>query len=392
MATMLQPLDRKSPSDLIAESERLATQLLRPNADIIDETRSFPRSAISELGRERMLGLMVPDEFGGAGASLSAMATVLEHLAQGCSSTSMVVLMHYCATAVLSAVAPPALKETVLPAIARGEHLSTLAFSEPGSGGHFYSPVSQAQSQNGSVILEASKSFVTSAGEADSYIVSTRSPQAASSQESNLYFVPQSAQGVEIANAFQGMGLAGNASAAMRLNRVEVPDQNRLGEEKSGFQSMLSVVLPHFQIGAAAVSLGLAKAALDQTVEHVSSRRYEHAGQSALAQVPRVQFLVAEMTLELRSGRAYLYDTIRKAMAGEADAILDVLGVKAKAAEVCLAVLSRAMTLGGGRAFGRKGGLERLFRDAQASAVMAPSTDVLKDFIGKAALGLPLFG
>jgi len=101
--------------------------------------------------------------------------------------------------------------------------------------------------------------------------------------------------------------------------------------------------------------------------------------------------LIAEMAIELRSARAYLYETIRKTMAGEADAMIDVLAVKAKTAEGSLAIVSRAMTLGGGSAFGRRGGLERLFRDAQASAVMAPVTDVLKDFVGKAVLGLPLF-
>ena len=391
MATMVRPGEGRALSDLIAESARLAVEVLKPAADAIDESRSFPRKALSQLGNQGLLGLMVAKEFGGAGAGLWDMAMVLEQLAQGCSSTAMVVLMHYCATAVLSATAPAALKQSVLPAIVRGDHLSTLAFSEAGSGGHFYFPVSQARRQDGKVTLDALKSFVTSAGEADSYIVSTRHPQAASAQESDLYFVPRASTGIEITSPFQGLGLAGNASAAMRLSGVTVPHHNLLGTEKSGFSTMLAVVLPHFQIGSAAVSLGIAKAAFDQTVEQVSSRKYEHAGPSDLAHIPRVQFLIAEMAIELRSGRAYLLEAIRKATAGEADAILDVLAAKAKAAEVSLAVVSRAMTLGGGRAFGRRGGLERLFRDAQASAVMAPSTDVLKDFIGKAALGLPLF-
>ncbi len=392
MATMVRPREVRGPAELLAESTRLASEVLRPAADGVDESRSFPRKALAQLGSEGVLGLMVPKDFGGAAAGLSEMAMVLEQLAQGCSSTAMVVLMHYCATAVLSTTAPPALKQSVLPAMVTGDHLSTLAFSELGSGGHFYFPVSQAQRQDGKVTLDAFKSFVTSAGEADSYIVSTRNPEATSAQESDLYFVPRSSTGIEIANTFQGLGLAGNASAAMQLSGVAIPHQNRLGAEKSGFNTMLSVVLPHFQIGSAAVSLGIAKAAFDQTVAHVSSRKYEHAGQSDLAHIPRVQFLIAEMAIELRSGRAYLFEAIRKAMAGDADAILDVLAAKAKAAEVSLAVVSRAMTLGGGKAFGRRGGLERLFRDAQASAVMAPSTDVLKDFIGKAALGLPLFG
>jgi alkylation response protein AidB-like acyl-CoA dehydrogenase len=154
---------------------------------------------------------------------------------------------------------------------------------------------------------------------------------------------------------------------------------------------MLEVVLPHFQIGVASISLGIATAAFQAITGRVGARRYEHAGGAALASIPRVQYLIAEMALELNSARTYLNETIRKALAGEPSAMVDVLGVKVKAAESCLEIVSRAMTLGGGWAFGRRGGLERLFRDAQAAAVMAPSNDVLKDFIGKACLGLPLF-
>jgi alkylation response protein AidB-like acyl-CoA dehydrogenase len=139
------------------------------------------------------------------------------------------------------------------------------------------------------------------------------------------------------------------------------------------------------------VSLGIATAAFHAATTHVVTRKYEQAGGAALATIPRVQFLEAEMALELRSARAYLQETIRRVTAGDAEAMLDVLGVKAKAAEASLAVVSRAMTLGGGAAFGRRGGLERIFRDAQAASVMAPSTDVLKEFLGKACLGLPLF-
>jgi len=165
--------DPPSPSHVLAQSKRIALEVLAPTADQVDQLRQFPRKNIAELGKGQVLGLMVPVEFGGAASGLSEMAAVLETLAQGCASTAMVVLMHYCATAVLAAKASPQIRRSLLSAIARGEHLSTLAFSEPGSGGHFYSPVSRATQRNDGAELSACKSFVTSAGEADSYIVST---------------------------------------------------------------------------------------------------------------------------------------------------------------------------------------------------------------------------
>jgi alkylation response protein AidB-like acyl-CoA dehydrogenase len=376
---------------ILAANEKLSQEMLRAGADQIDQSRRFPRENLQALGKAGVLGVLIPVQHGGAGAGLTEMSRVLEAQAQNCASTAMVTLMHYCATAIIAAKGSDALKQRVLPACARGEHLATLAFSEAGSGGHFYMPVSEVRQSGGQKTLSAAKSFVTSAGEADSYVVSARKTGAAAPTETNLYLIAKNTTGLSTQGRFEGLGLAGNASAAMSLTDVGIDDDARLGPEGTGFQSMLEVVLPHFQIGVASVSVGLAKAAHQIIVARMGARKYEHAGGAPLASIPRVQFLVAEITLAVNSGHAYLQETIRKALAADPAAMLDVLGVKAVAADACLAAVARAMTLGGGWAFGRRGGLERIFRDAQAAAVMAPSSDVLKDFIGKASLGLPLF-
>ena len=376
---------------LLAANEKLSREMLRANADRIDQSRQFPRENLSALGKAGVLGLLVPAQFGGAGAGLAEMSQVIDTQAQNCASTAMVTLMHFCATAVIAAKASGALKQEILPAIARGEHLSTLAFSEAGSGGHFYAPVSEVRRDGSQQKLSAQKSFVTSAGEADSYVVSARKAGAAGPTESNLYLIPKGTAGFTAQGRFEGLGLAGNASAPMMLAEVTVDDKTRLGPEGTGFQSMLEVVLPHFQIGVASVSAGIATAAFQAIATRVGARKYEHTGGAALSSIPRVQFLVAEMALEGDSARAYLGETIRRALGGDPAAMLYILGVKVKAADACLNAVSRAMTLGGGWAFGRRGGLERMFRDGQAAAVMAPASDVLKEFIGKACLGLPLF-
>jgi len=378
-------------NSLLAANEKLSQEVLRPRADEIDQARRFPRENMEALGKAGVLGLLVPSAYGGAGGGLPEMSRALETQGQACASTAMVTLMHFCATSVIAAKGGDAFKQKLLPAIARGQHLSTLAFSEAGSGGHFYAPVSEIRANGARKLLSANKSFVTSAGEADSYVVSARKPNSAAPTESSLYVVSKHAGGLATQGRFEGLGLAGNASAPMKLTDVALDDEARLGDDGTGFQSMLEIVLPHFQIGVASVSLGIAAAAFQTITARVGARKYEHAGGAALASVPRVQFLTAEMALELNGGRAYLAETIRKALAADPAAMLDVLGVKVKAADAALNIVSRAMTLGGGWAFGRRGGLERNFRDAQAAAVMAPSSDVLKEFIGKATLGLPLF-
>jgi alkylation response protein AidB-like acyl-CoA dehydrogenase len=376
---------------VLAENEKISRETLRASADQIDQARRFPRENLEVLGKSGVLGLLIPTQYGGAGAGIAEMSEVLDIQAQNCASTAMVTLMHYCATVVIAAKGGDELKQQLLPAFASGKHISTLAFSEAGSGGHFYMPVSEVRQNGGRKTLSATKSFVTSAGEADSYVVSARKAGAAAPTETNLYVIAKNAQGFSTQGRFEGLGLTGNASAPMSLEEVAIDDATRLGEEGTGFQTMLEVVLPYFQIGVASVSVGIAKTARQAILGRMGARKYEHADGTALASIPRVQYVVAEITLAVNSGHAFLRETVQKVLGADPAAMLDVLGVKVVAADACLAAVSRAMTLGGGWAFGKRGGLERIFRDAQAAAVMAPSSDVLKDFIGKASLGLPLF-
>jgi len=255
---------------LLVANEKLSQEVLRPGADQIDQSRRFPRENIGALGKAGVLGLLVPAQFGGAGASLGEMSRVLDTQSQACASTAMVTLMHYCATAVIAAKGGDRLKQELLPSFAHAGHLSTLAFSESGSGGHFYAPVSEVRQKR----LSASKSFVTSAGEADSYVVSARKTGAAGPTESNLYLISKGASGLAAQGRFEGLGLAGNASAPMTLTDVAIDDETCLGSEGSGFQSMLEVVLPHFQIGVASVSVGIATAAFQTIVARVGARKY----------------------------------------------------------------------------------------------------------------------
>jgi alkylation response protein AidB-like acyl-CoA dehydrogenase len=183
------------------------------------------------------------------------------------------------------------------------------------------------------------------------------------------------------------MGLRGNASAPVRLEAVAVPASHRLSPEGEGFQVMLSAVLPWFQLGSAAVWTGLARAATEATRAHLLSSRMDHLGQS-LADLPNLRARLAEMQIAVDSGRAFLHHVAQQMEEPGPTTMLAVLESKASAA---LRVTDLAMQACGGAAFSRHLGVERFFRDARAGAVMAPTTDVLYDFIGRALLDMPLF-
>ena len=364
--------------------EKVATDVIRPAAAEIDQNGAFPRAAMDALSRSGLLGLISSKEVGGMGEGLRAAAMVIERVAQECASTAMVLCMHYAGTAVIEAHGPLAIRK----AIAEGKHVTTLAFSEQGSRSHFWAPVSTAAPHHGTVHLDAAKSWVTSAGEADSYVWSSR-PLAAEGA-STIWLVPANLAGISVAGVFNGLGLRGNASSPINAKQATLERSAMLGPDGGGFDIMMSIVLPCFQIMNAAFSIGTMEVATRKAAEHVSGIKLQHLG-NTLSDLPTVRAYIARMRIKTDLARALLLDTLDAAEKGREDAMLRILEIKAAAGEASTEVTDLAMRVCGGAAFRKDVGVERHFRDARAATVMAPTTDVLYDFIGKAVCGMPLF-
>ena len=363
--------------------EQVATEVVAPHAAEVDRTGSFPAQSIDALARAGLFGLVSAPEVGGSGQGPRAAAGVIERLARECGSTAMVMCMHYAGVAVLERHAPLEVRREV----AAGRHLSTLAFSEAGSRSHFWAPVGTAARAAGGVVLNARKSFVTSATRAAAYVWSSR-PLAAPGQ-STLWLVPAGLAGLQVPGRFDGLGLRGNDSAPVIAENVRIAESNRLGADGAGLQIMLEVALPWFNVMSAAYCVGLMHAATERTVTHTAGVRFE-PGDATLAALPTVRAYLARMRIKTDAARTLLLDTLDALEQARPDAVLRVLECKAAAGESATEVLDVAMRVCGGAAFRKDVGVERLFRDARASTVMAPTTDVLYDFIGRALCGMPL--
>jgi isovaleryl-CoA dehydrogenase len=369
---------------------RVIDEVVAPRATEVDASGEFPREQVRALGAAGLLALTVPADLGGGGAGLREAAEVIRELGSVCGSTAMVVTMHYAAVGALTAAGD---KET-LTAIAAGDHLSTLAFSEQGSRSHFWAPLSSAVplDDGQTVRLEASKSWVTSAGEADSYVWSSQPLSGATGAgPMTLWLVPAGAAGLSVAGAFDGLGLRGNSSAPMTADGVTVPLDALLGSDGAGLDLALAAVLPVFLICSAAMSAGLMRRLADETAAHLGRTRFEHLGVSLAQQTgPRAQ--LARLRIEADRAWALVAETLTAVESGREDAQLLVLEVKAAAGEAAADAADLALKVGGGAAFRKESVVERLFRDSRAARVMAPTTDALHDFIGRALLGLPLLG
>jgi alkylation response protein AidB-like acyl-CoA dehydrogenase len=222
-------------------------------------------------------------------------------------------------------------------------------------------------------------------------VVSSLAPDGKGPTESTLYLVPAQTPGLSVAGPWDGLGLRANASAPMILESCAITRELQLTEDGAGFPAMMNVVLPLFNLGAAAVALGLCRAAVAATAKHLNTARFEHLGQSLGESLPTLRAQIAEMQIDTDGLAARIDDLIDHLEQPRDTTLLRVLETKAAAGDVAIKVTSTAMRVCGGAAFSKHTGVERLFRDAHAGAVMAPTGDVLREFIGRAVLGLPLF-
>ncbi len=366
--------------------QRVLDDVVAPEAPAVDGDGTFPQRSIDALAAAGLLGLTVSADLGGGGLGMRQAAEVVQRLAGTCGSTAMVVLMHYTAVAAIEGHAP----ESVRKAVAGGQHLSTLAFSESGSRSHFWASQGTATADDGRVRLDARKSWVTAAGRADSYVWSSRPLDPAAEGPMTLWLVPSSSAGLTQPAGFDGLGLRGNGSTPVTADGVQVTTDDMLGPDGGGLDLALTGILPWFLVLTGAFGLGLMEVVTAETGAHLSSTRLEHLDQTLAQQpIPRVDH--ARMRVQTDQAAAFLDDTLGALETQRADAMLRVLEVKAVTAEAAIAVTDLAMKVCGGAAFRKELGVERAFRDARAARVMAPTTDALLDFVGRAVNGLPLF-
>jgi len=375
----------------VSSAQEIANRILAPAARQNDKEARFSSEAIAALGPAGLLGITLPSEVGGSALGPRTLAAVIATFAEADASAAMVYLMHVCATATIAAARPGAAVAQTLKDISAGKHLTTLAFSEAGSRSHFWAPVSRAKRNDVAVHLTAKKSWVTSAGHAQSYVVSALAPEGKSPTDSTLYLVASDTPGLSVAGPWDGLGMRANASAPMILEDCEVEPGLQLTDDGAGFKAMLGVVLPLFNLGTSAVALGLCRAAVAGSAAHLRSARFEHLGQTLGESLPTLRAQLATMQIDTDGLAARVDDLVDHLERPRETTMLRVLESKAAAGDVAIAVTSAAMRVCGGAAFSKHLTIERLFRDAHAGAVMAPTGDVLRDFIGKAVLGMPLF-
>jgi alkylation response protein AidB-like acyl-CoA dehydrogenase len=371
-------------SAVLAGVRSVAAGPARAKAASVDAERAFPRDTISALGAGGALGLVVPAGAGGSGGGLLALAEACEQLGAACASSAMVFLMHSVTAATIAAGGGEGAAE-LLGRMATGEALGTLAFSERGTGAHFYAPELRAERSNGAVRVSGRKSFVTSGGQADIYLLLVQGEEEGTA---DAYALRHDAGGVSFGGRWEGLGMAGNSSVGMELDDVALDGAALIGAAGGATELVFNAVAPYFLVGLGAVNVGIAAAAAQAATEHARSRTYPDG--SSLAEIQTIQHALADMDMAVRQAHLLTQEAARLGEAGDESALVSIMESKVVATETAAAVTGRALEVTGGQGYTPALPIERHLRDARAGAVMAPTNAVLRNWIGKAVAGLPV--
>ncbi|MBW3545783.1 MAG: acyl-CoA/acyl-ACP dehydrogenase [Bacteroidetes bacterium] len=377
--------------EILQTSRELATSVLAAETISVDKEAKWPEKSLRALQQAGLGGLVAPKETTGLGQGLYALARVSEILGEACPSTSLCFGMHCVGTAVISARATDWQKAQYLLPISQGRHLTTLALSEPGTGAHFYFPQTQLTPHGADGFeINGQKSFITNGGQADSYVLSTIAvdPEAEPNQFSCIV-VDKATPGLQWGAPWNGLGMRGNSSIGLTIKGAKVSERQLLGSQGDQLWYIFHVVAPYFLTAMAGTYLGIAQAAFNEARDHLQHRNYAHSGTS-LGQVPVLQHRLGTLWVKIERTRRLLYHAAQAGDANDAEALPAILSAKADVAECAVSVVNEAMTLTGGISYSENSRLSVMLRDVRAAHVMAPTTDILYTWLGRALLDEPI--
>jgi len=378
-------------SDGVVETARqIAADVVRPSSAAWDREGRWPEEAARALQHHGLGGLVVSEKWGGAGGGLLDLLRVCEALGAADASVGLCFGMHAVASACIGARATDAQAARWLEPICAGEHWTTLALSEPGTGAHFYVPQLEMREDGGDYLLNGTKSFVTNGGHASSYVVST-----AGADPAVGHFTMVLVDGERLDGAWgppwSGWGMRANSSRSVDLVDVRVPRDHVLGEVGDQIWYVFHVVAPYFLVAMAGTYLGLAARAVDEAEAHLRDRVHAHTAR-ALGELDVLQHRLGQLWATRERTRRLCYWAAAEADRGGPDSLPALCAAKAEVGTAAVDLVNEAMTLMGGRAYAEDGLMQRLLRDARAAHVMSPTTDMLYGWAGRAVLGLPILG
>jgi len=360
-------------------AEKVATKKLAPRAAEIDQNRSFPWENICDLRKAGLFGLT------GSEFDRVRFATVVKEIAKACASTALVYVSHSIVEKAIENAGSEAIKKKWPPEILKKRGLGAFAVHEPDSGCNSGAITTRAIKDNQAYVVNGSKFFITSAGEADIYMILVRTDPEKGPQGMSTLLLEKETPGLSFGRPENKMGLTSTSSREMFFNDCRIPFENLLGKEDEGTQVLGKTVMGWGFFGAAAISVGIAEAATDLSIKHAKERII--AGQP-IGVHQAVQFMITDMILGSEAAEALLFECAARADSSSDTAAINGFKAKLYASEMAVDVTNKAIQVHGGHGYCREYTVERLFRDARGLMLHFKTSEGLRQDIAKLNLGL----
>ncbi len=362
----------------LRQIERFAAEVLAPQAQRLDEDSLFAGLHLPAMAELGLLGLNLPEEFGGTGLSGPALYQAVETVAGACGSTASMLTAHFLATDALLLGGSEALRKRFLPDAAAGRSLGAFALTEPQAGSNPADMTTHAKREGDGYRIKGGKCFISNAGAADFMIVFAKTDRDAGARGVSAFVVePKITEGVDIAANEKTMGLKGGHVFAVHLD-CRVPEANRLGEEGTGFRTAMKV-LDNGRIEVAAQATGIAHAALQAAVSYAKERQ---VGGHPIADFQGLQWMLADSATELAAARALALQAAVKRGTGERYSTESALA-KLYATEAAWRIADRALQIHGGYGYTRDFPLERYLRDLRIFRIYEGSSEIQRTIIAR---------
>lgn len=366
--------------------------VIQPNAEVIDKEAKFPRDNLIALAKEGWNSVTISEKWGGLGLGYLGFAIAAEEIGKVDASTALVYAMHVGAAQGIHLYGNDEQKVRWLLPIRNGS-IGTFSISEKATRGHVWYSLSQAERREEDYIINAEKSFTTSGGQADFYLLQTRTPNAEDVSDLSFFIVDGKSEGIT-AKPWKALGVRGNHSGPIRYENVKVPKQDLLGKEGLGKEIISEGINPIYLVGLASAWLGVAQGALNAATNHVKNA-VNKGFNKRLADYQVLRARLAEVQIQITALKAWQLDLARHhdelLAKGEPLESLgrEIIEFKVQTTELADFAARVAMEVAGGYGY-TEGIFERIYRDARAGIPMAPSNHIGRDQVGKIILDLPL--
>ena len=354
-----------------------------PYAAAVDENATFPQEAYDALRAADLHAVHVPEQYGGNGADALATCLVIEEVARGCASSSLIPAVNKLGSLPILLGGTEEQKQTWLGPLARGEALFCYALSEPDAGSDVASMRTKADAVDDGWLLNGTKRWITNAGHGDSYVVfAVTDPTAKRGQHISAFLVAKTDEGVSFGAPEKKLGIKGSPTREIYFDNVRLPADRLLGGLGEGM-SLAMRTLDHTRVTIAAQALGIGQAALDLALSYTKERRQFG---KAIAEFQGVQFMLADMAMQLEAARQLTYAAAVRSENGASDLTAFSAMAKCVASDAAMKVTIDAVQLLGGYGYTRDFPAERLMRDAKITQIYEGTNQVQRIVLARELL------